>query len=73
MPSGRDLIGVQNLIKKHQAVVAEINNHESRIGIVTQAGNQMIDEGHFAVEDIRARITNLNHHWSTLKEKAAQV
>ena len=27
---GRDLIGVQNLIKKHQASMAEINNHESR-------------------------------------------
>ena len=27
---GRDLIGVQNLIKKHQAMQAEINNHEPR-------------------------------------------
>ena len=69
---GRDLIGVQNLIKKHQAVLAEINNHESRIGVVTHAGNQMIDEGHFAADDIRARIGNLNYHWSALKEKAVQ-
>ena len=29
---GRDLIGVQNLIKKHQAMQAEINNHEPSIG-----------------------------------------
>ncbi|PJF39152.1 MAG: hypothetical protein CUN54_09340 [Phototrophicales bacterium] len=28
---GRDLIGVQNLIKKHQATVNEINNHEPQI------------------------------------------
>ncbi len=70
---GRDLIGVQNLIKKHQAVVAEINNHENRIYIVTQAGNQMIEEGNFAADDIKSRINNLNKHWSSLKEKAAQV
>lgn len=69
---GRDLIGVQNLIKKHQAVLAEINNHESRIGIVTHAGNQMVEEGHFAAEDIKHRIANLNQHWNSLKEKAVQ-
>lgn len=67
------MIGVQNLIKKHQAVLAEINNHEGRIGVVTQAGNQMIDEGHFAADDVRARIGNLNQHWTWLKEKAIQV
>lgn len=70
---GRDLIGVQNLIKKHQAVLAEINNHENRIGIVTQAGNQMVEEGHFASEDIKSRIANLNSHWNQLKEKAVKV
>lgn len=64
---------MQNLIKKHQAVLAEINNHESRIGIVTHAGNQMVEEGHFAAEDIKHRIANLNQHWNSLKEKAVQV
>lgn len=29
---GRDLIGVQNLIKKQQALIAEITNHESQVG-----------------------------------------
>lgn len=67
------MIGVQNLIKKHQAVLAEINNHENRIGIVTQAGNQMVEEGHFASEDIKARIANLNAHWNQLKDKAVKV
>jgi len=70
---GRDLIGVQNLMKKHQAVVAEINNHESRIAAVTQAGQQMVDSKHFASEDIKQRLANLNKHWSHLKEKAYQV
>lgn len=70
---GRDLIGVQNLMKKHQAVVAEINNHESRILSVTQSGQEMIDGKHFASEDIKQRLAHLNKHWNHLKEKALQV
>lgn len=69
---GRDLIGVQNLMKKHQAVLAEINNHENRIAAVCQSGQQMLDEGHFATDEIRLRLGNLNDHWSQLKEKALQ-
>lgn len=64
---------MQNLIKKHQAVLAEINNHEHRIEIVTQAGQQMMDEGHFAADDIKLRINGLNQHWNHLKDKALQV
>uniref|UniRef100_A0A069DXZ1 Putative beta-spectrin n=1 Tax=Panstrongylus megistus TaxID=65343 RepID=A0A069DXZ1_9HEMI len=69
---GRDLIGVQNLMKKHQAVLAEINNHESRMSAVTQAGDQMIDEGHFSSEEIKKRTADLTAHWLQLKEKALQ-
>ncbi|XP_014291975.1 spectrin alpha chain isoform X2 [Halyomorpha halys] len=69
---GRDLIGVQNLMKKHQAVLAEINNHESRIAAVDQAAHQMIEEEHFAMEDIKRRIQELDSHWNQLKEKALQ-
>jgi Spectrin repeat. len=70
---GRDLIGVQNLIKKHQAVLAEINNHENRIAAVCQSGQQMMDDGHFASDEIKQRVGTLNDHWTQLKEKALQV
>merc|ERR1712098_817851 len=53
---GRDLIGVQNLIKKHQASMSEINNHEPRIAAVSRTAQNMIDEGHFASEDIKQRL-----------------
>jgi len=69
---GRDLIGVQNLIKKHQAVLAEINNHENRIAAVCQSSQQMLDDGHFASEEIKQRTGTLNDHWTQLKEKALQ-
>lgn len=43
--SGKDLIGVQNLLKKHQALQAEITGHEPRIKAVTQKGEGMVEEG----------------------------
>jgi spectrin alpha len=69
---GRDLIGVQNLIKKHQAVLAEINNHDGRIGAVVDAGKQMMEDEHFASDQIRNRVNALYDHWVQLKEKANQ-
>ncbi|XP_043463580.1 spectrin alpha chain [Leptopilina heterotoma] len=69
---GRDLIGVQNLQKKHQAVLAEINNHEPRVAAVCQAGNKMLQDGHFAADEISLRLTALDEHWGQLKEKARQ-
>ncbi|KAI1305303.1 Spectrin alpha chain [Halotydeus destructor] len=69
---GRDLIGVQNLIKKHQAVLAEINNHEHRIRSVCTTGDEMINENHFASEEIRSRLLALDDKWNALKEKANQ-
>lgn len=42
---GKDLIGVQNLLKKHQALQAEITGHEPRIKAVTQKGEAMVEEG----------------------------
>ena len=43
--SGKDLIGVQNLLKKHQALQAEISGHEPRIKAVSQKGDAMVEEG----------------------------
>lgn len=69
---GRDLIGVQNLLKKHQTMTAEITNHSPRIEVVNQVGNRMIEEGHFAGEDIKTRLSVMTEHWTQLKEKSAQ-
>ena len=54
------MIGVQNLQKKHQAMMAEIEGHEPRIKEVTQNGQEMIKEGHFASDDIQHKIAGLN-------------
>uniref|UniRef100_A0A668VY05 Spectrin alpha chain, non-erythrocytic 1 n=1 Tax=Oreochromis aureus TaxID=47969 RepID=A0A668VY05_OREAU len=69
---GKDLIGVQNLLKKHQALQAEITGHEPRIKAVTQKGEAMVEEGHFAGEDVKAKLAELHGRWDTLKAKASQ-
>uniref|UniRef100_A0A8C0HQ07 Spectrin alpha chain, non-erythrocytic 1 n=1 Tax=Buteo japonicus TaxID=224669 RepID=A0A8C0HQ07_9AVES len=69
---GKDLIGVQNLLKKHQALQAEIAGHEPRIKAVTQKGNAMVEEGHFAADDVKIKLNELNQKWDSLKAKASQ-
>ena len=64
---GRDLIGVQNLIKKHQALQAELAGHEPRINNVCVQGENMIKESHFAQADINAKIEELQARWQALK------
>ncbi|VDP84941.1 unnamed protein product [Echinostoma caproni] len=66
---GRDLIGVQNLIKKHQAVSAEVSGHEPRIEEVIQEGNAMINASHYASDDIVKRISELRTDWKHLCDK----
>ena len=69
---GRDLIGVQNLIKKHSSMQAEINHHEPKMDTVYQSAQNMVDEGHFAADEIKNRINHLKEHWSQLKNKSEQ-
>lgn len=67
---GRDLIGVQNLIKKQQALIAEIANHDSQIESVSSAANDMIQQGHFLAPEIRDKLAQLRDNWRILKSKA---
>ncbi|XP_060810568.1 spectrin alpha chain [Amyelois transitella] len=69
---GRDLIGVQNLMKKHQAVMGEMAQHEARVEAVRAAGAALRDAGHFAADDIGARLQQLAQQWQQLREKALQ-
>lgn len=70
---GRDLIGVQNLMKKHQAVMGEMAQHEARVEAVRAAGAALRAAGHFAADDIAARLQQLHTQWTQLQEKALQV
>lgn len=64
------MIGVQNLIKKHQALLAELNNHEGQINRVVESGEEIAKEGHFLAEEIRLKLKALRESWQSLREKA---
>jgi spectrin alpha len=67
---GRDLIGVQNLIIKQKALIAEINNHEPHHEQVASQAEEMIQRGHFLAPDIREKLAQLRDNWRNLKSKA---
>lgn len=67
---GRDLIGVQNLIKKQNALISEINNHEHQVMNVAASADQMIQQGHFLAPEIRDKVAKLRDSWRNLKTKA---
>eukprot|EP00118_Oscarella_pearsei_P025242 m.307813 g.307813 ORF g.307813 m.307813 type:complete len:2422 (+) comp42859_c0_seq1:216-7481(+) len=67
---GKDLTGVQNLLKKHQALQTELSGHEGRIKTVCEAAEAMMDEGHYASDDIQAKVAELTDKWNALKGKA---
>uniref|UniRef100_A0AC35U4B9 Spectrin alpha chain n=1 Tax=Rhabditophanes sp. KR3021 TaxID=114890 RepID=A0AC35U4B9_9BILA len=67
---GRDLIGVQNLIKKQSALIAEINNHEPQVEKVIERAEKMVEDGHFLSINIREKVAILKDTLKSLKSKA---
>lgn len=65
---GNTLSGVQNLIKKHQALESEIVAHEPLIDTVASAAQQMIKSKHFASAEIEKRLEELHVELQQLKE-----
>ncbi|KAF7492961.1 Spectrin alpha chain [Sarcoptes scabiei] len=69
---GRDLMGVQNLNKKHQALASEINNHDPRIqSVIKQAENLLKDYSgpKSGNELIQKKIKNLKDRWQDLLDR----
>ncbi|XP_035225862.1 spectrin beta chain, non-erythrocytic 1-like isoform X1 [Stegodyphus dumicola] len=65
---GNNLVTVQNLQKKHQALEAEIHAHEPLIASVISKGKQMIRIGHFAAADVEAKLNQLQSSLQQLKD-----
>ncbi|XP_003743041.1 spectrin alpha chain [Galendromus occidentalis] len=67
---GRDLIGVQNLIKKHQAVLSEVANHESRVVLVCDAAEKMANRTKSPA--VGSKLADLQEKWQLLKDRATR-
>lgn len=59
-------------MKKHQALQAELAGHEPRINNVSQQGVEMVNDGHFAADEIQDKIKELEDRWRSLKVRLYQ-
>lgn len=57
---GRDLTGVQNLLKKHKRLEAELSSHEPAIQAVQEAGEKLMDVSNLGVPEIEQRLKGMN-------------
>ncbi|XP_052592620.1 spectrin alpha chain, erythrocytic 1 isoform X2 [Peromyscus californicus insignis] len=67
---GKDLVAAKNLLNRHEVILADIASHEPRIRVITERGNKMVEEGHFAAEDIASRVESLNKNMESLHARA---
>ncbi|XP_062959972.1 spectrin alpha chain, erythrocytic 1 isoform X2 [Cynocephalus volans] len=69
---GKDLIASTNLLNRHQVILSDIASHEPHIQVITQAGNKMVEEGHFAADDVASKVESLNKNMESLHARAAR-
>merc|ERR1719411_1504995 len=69
---GRDLTGVQNLLKKHKRFESELGSHEPAIQQVQEAGAHLIDSSTLGGAEIEQRLQQLTDVWQELKQMAHQ-
>ncbi|XP_006895498.1 PREDICTED: spectrin alpha chain, erythrocytic 1 [Elephantulus edwardii] len=67
---GTNLISSKNLLNRHQVILSDIASHEPRIRVITERGNKMVEEGHFAAEDVASRVMSLNKNMESLQARA---
>lgn len=64
-------LGVQNLLKKQEAVDAEITAHEQLINAVISTAEQLLERDHYATDEIEARCAKLQDSWAELTSLSA--
>nr|XP_004671146.2 spectrin alpha chain, erythrocytic 1 isoform X2 [Jaculus jaculus] len=67
---GKDLVVAKNLLNRHEVILADIASHEPRIKVITERGNKMVEDGHFAAEEIASRVQSLNNNMESLHARA---
>merc|ERR550534_2419576 len=68
---GKDLASVQNLMKKHQLVEADIIAHEDRIKDMIDQSDSLVDSGQFDSNDIRDKKDNISKRYKHIQDLAA--
>ncbi|KAI4458396.1 troponin [Holotrichia oblita] len=69
--AGKDLASVQNLMKKHQLVEADIQAHEDRIKDMNDQADSLIESGQFDTASIQEKRQSINQRYERIKNLAA--
>lgn len=69
---GRDLASVQNLLKKHQLIEADVRAHEEPIKELNSTANQFIANNLFDTDAIRSTTGSIGERYDRVKEQAAE-
>lgn len=64
---GRDLAGVQNLMKKHKRLESDLAGHGPAIKAVQDAGQRLMVESSVGAPEIDQRLQNLEQNWLELQ------
>nr|XP_022333961.1 spectrin alpha chain, non-erythrocytic 1-like isoform X4 [Crassostrea virginica] len=69
--TGKDLNAAMLLLKKHDALEAEMHGRWPRCEAICATGQDLVNSGHGARAEIGTKINNLMDKWKLLKELAA--
>lgn len=69
--SGKDLSSVQNLMKKHQMIEADVASHEDRIKDMNSLADSLIESGQFDSDTIQEKRASINERYERIKTLAA--
>ena len=69
---GRDLASVQNLLKKHQLIEADVLAHEDQIKDLNGTADQFINNNLFDTDNIKSTILNINERYELVKNSVQQ-
>lgn len=69
---GKDLASVQNLIKKHQLIEADLQSHEEQINELNATGQQFLNNNLFDADKTRSTLGAINDRYGAIKERAQE-
>lgn len=69
---GRDLASVQNLLKKHQLIEADVQSHEEQVKELNATADQFIANNLFDTEAIKGTISSINDRSNAVKGLAVR-
>ena len=63
-----DLVSSKGKSQKHQNFDAELQANQGRIDAVAKTGNDLVESGHYAADNIKARVDEIQDKWNEVND-----